>query len=63
MLLPISTALSNFPESSIILATKAARLLPSSISERIFILLTVINDVSADEKNAERNNKIIIVIS
>jgi hypothetical protein len=40
-----------------------AALLPSSISERIFILLTVINDVSADEKNAERNNKIIIVIS
>ena len=63
MLLPISTALNILPELSIILATKAACLLPSSISERIFIRLTVINAVSADEKKAERNNKIIIVIS
>ena len=60
MLLPISTALNILPELSIILATKAACLLPSSISERIFIRLTVINAVSADEKKAERNNKIII---
>ena len=42
----------------ILLNTKAARRLPSSARERSRILLTVISAVSADEKNADSNNKI-----
>lgn len=60
MLLPISMALNIFGELSRIFKIITALLFPSSASERIRILLTVVRAVSADEKNAERNSKIMI---
>ena len=61
-LLPIRMALNILPESSVILITILARLFPSSANERIRIRLTVVSDVSADEKNAESASKIIKTI-
>ena len=63
MLLPIRTAESIFAGWSIILITRAALLLPSSTKDSTLILFTVINEVSADEKNADKTNKITIAIS
>ena len=63
MLLPIKMAESILPGSSVMRSTRAARLFPDSARVRIRILLTVVSAVSAEEKNAERNNKIIIAIS
>ena len=63
ILLPIKIALSNFWGSSIICRTRAALGLPSSSNVRIRILLTVVNAVSADEKNADNKIRIINVIS
>ncbi len=63
MLLPISMALNILPESSVIARTVLARLLPSSAKVRIRILLTVVSAVSADEKNADNNNKINRIMS
>lgn len=62
ILLPISIALSILPECSIISATIFALLLPSSIKARILMLLTVVNAVSADEKNADKTSSKIIKI-
>ena len=59
MLLPIKIALSILWESSVIRSTRSARLFPSSASVRIRILFTVVRAVSADEKKAEKINKII----
>ena len=63
MLLPIRIALNILPEFSFILATVTALLLPSSIKERILILFTVVNAVSAEEKKADKANRITIHIS
>lgn len=62
MLLPIKMALNILPESSVISITFFARLLPSSAKERMRILLTVVSDVSAEEKNPEKNSKMIKII-
>ena len=53
MLLQISTALSILEGSSINFKTRFAALLFSSAKERMRILFTVVNAVSAEEKNAE----------
>ena len=58
ILLPISTVLINFLESSVIFATRAAFLTFSSTIERILILFTEIIAVSADEKNPESRTRI-----
>ena len=58
MLFPISTVLSIFPALSMILSRVCAFLLPSSARDWIFIRLTVVMAVSADEKNAERKMSI-----
>ena len=63
MLLPIRMALNILEESSVILRTIWAFLLPSSARLRIRIRFTVVSAVSADEKNAERANKIIRIIN
>ena len=63
MLFPIRIALSNFEGFSVILITVFARLFPSSAKERILILFTVVKHVSADEKKADNNNKIISTIT
>lgn len=60
MLLPIRIALSIFEELSRIFKIITALLFSSSARERMRILLTVVRAVSADEKNAESNSKIII---
>ena len=62
MLFPIRMALSIFDELSVTLITIFARLFPSSAKERILILFTVVKLVSADEKKADKNNKIINTI-
>ena len=61
MLLQISTALSIFEGSSINFKTRFAALLFSSAKERIRILFTVVNAVSAEEKYADNMSKIIII--
>ena len=64
ILLPIRMALSILEVCfSVVSSTKAARRLPSSARERSRILLTVISAVSADEKNADSNNKITRIIN
>ncbi len=63
MLLPIRMALSILPESSVISSTFFARLLPSSAMLLRRILLEVVKAVSAEEKNADNNNKTIITIN
>ena len=55
--------LDTLPESSVIARTVLARLFPSSARVRILILLTVVSAVSADEKNADSNNKINRIMS
>ena len=63
ILLPISIALNIFGELSKIFSSILALLFQASAKERIFILLTVVRAVSADEKNADiSNNKIITSI-
>ena len=61
MLLQISTALSILEGSSINFKTRFAALLFSSAKERIRILFTVVNAVSAEEKYADNMSKIIII--
>ena len=56
MLLPINMALSILPESSVIFRARAARLFPSSASVSMRMRLKVVREVSAEEKNAERNS-------
>ena len=56
ILFPIRMAESIFTESSCIFVSILARLCPSSDKERIRILLTVVRDVSADEKKADNNS-------
>jgi hypothetical protein len=60
--LHIKIALSNFVGSSINLNTLFAALFFSSASERIRILFTVVNAVSAEEKKADKNSNIIRII-
>ena len=64
-LLHINTELNILLGSSISFATVLARLLPSSARLRIFILLTVVRAVSAEEKNDESisNTAIIIIVA
>ena len=61
MLLQISTALSILEGSSINFKTRFAALLFSSAKERMRILFTVVNAVSAEEKYADNMSKIIII--
>ena len=60
---PIKMALNILDFCSMILSTRAAFLFPSSISERIFIVLTVVKAVSAEEKKPDRNSKSRRIIS
>lgn len=65
ILLPISMALSIFEGLSTNLSSRFAFLLPSFAMNFNLCLLTVVNAVSAEEKNAEsnnNNNKIINLI-
>ncbi len=57
-LLPIKMALNILPWFSVIDRKEAAFLLPSSARLRIRIRFAVVKDVSADEKIAEKINKI-----
>ena len=61
MLLQISTALSILEGYSINFKTRFAALLFSSAKERMRILFTVVNAVSAEEKYADNMSKIIII--
>ncbi len=61
MLLQISTALNILEGSSINFKTRFAALLFSSAKERMRILFTVVNAVSAEEKYADNMSKIIII--
>ena len=63
MLLQISTALSILEGSSINFKTRFAALLFSSAKERIRILFTVVNAVSAEEKYADNMSKIISIFT
>lgn len=54
-------ALSILPESSVISKTRFARLSPSSAMLLSRILLEVVRAVSAEEKKADNNNKIITI--
>ena len=58
ILLPISIELRSLVGSSTSLSTKAAFLTFSSAIDLMRILLTVVRHVSADEKNAEKTNRI-----
>ena len=63
ILFPIKIALSILAELSVIFSVIFARLFPSSAKERIRILLIVVSEVSAEEKNADNpNRKIKITI-
>ena len=57
ILLPIKTVLSIFLELLSTLSSTIAFLFPSSTSILNLTLLNVVRAVSADEKNAENNNK------
>ena len=60
--LTCTITLGNWPADTAAEAEKAL-LLPSSTKDSTLILFTVINEVSADEKNADKTNKITIAIS
>ena len=62
-LLPIRIALSIFAESSVILSTRAARLFPSSASDRIRMRFTVVSAVSDEEKKADRASRMTRMIN
>ena len=59
MLLPMRIVLSSLPESSITVKRMEARLSPCSARDWIRILFTVVIEVSADEKNADKQISII----
>lgn len=63
MLLPISTALSILDDLPNIFSTIWAFLFPFSHSVLMRMWLTVVNAVSADEKNPDSSNKINKIIS
>ena len=63
MLLPIRIALSILSGFSFNVSTSFAFLLPLSANDLSRIVLTVVNAVSEDEKNADIASKIIIVIN
>ena len=54
ILFPIKIAESILPECSCTFVRVIAFVFPSSTNDRIFILFTVVREVSADEKKAER---------
>ena len=56
ILLPIRIADNILLESFVIFKTHSARASPSSANDLILILLTVVNAVSAEEKNADNSN-------
>ena len=57
MLFPIRIVLKSLPESSITFRSVRARLSPWSAKDWIRILFTVVIEVSAEEKNADRQSK------
>lgn len=63
MLFPIKIALSNLEGLSISFCTVFAFRFPSSASDFIFSLFTVVKAVSADEKKADIKSKHSIIIS
>ena len=63
ILFPIKMALSILPESSVTFNALAAFLFPSSASVIIRIRLNVVSAVSAEEKNADKNNRTTSIIN